>query len=552
MNAQHRTHMMRLMLIFLLLLASACQLFNLPTQAPSTGVLRWSIEGVNDLPNFDPARPSSQQSITVSQLIFAGLVRLDADLQVQPDGAEHWQVSPDGTTYTFRIRRNLRFGNGDPVTAHDFVYSFNRALDPEHAAFGIREQLSHIVGVEDMVAGRTSTVPGIRAIDDHTLEIQLDSPRAFFLSQLALPFSFVVPRQLIAESGDDWIEMAYGTGPFRVQEWHHGTEIVLTANPYYWRGTPGVAGVHLPFYPDNTEAYQDYRRGKLDITGSSQSGIPAAHVAEVQVLPDFRTAPALIVRYIGFNNLLPPFDNVFVRRAFALAVDKQTLAQQILSNTVVPTERILPMGMPGSQLAVKGLEFDPVGARAALHLAGYAGDQALPPITLTYGLEGDNAIVAEALRRFWRDTLGVEVTLEGLNLNTFIGRLDETYYHPAQGLQMYLSVWGADYPDPQNFLSQQLRTGSPNNNGHWSHAEFDRLVDQADQMGAQQQREQRLRLYHDAEQIAVTDVGWLPLYSPRVNVLVRPTVQGLIFTPQGLVANDWTRVRIVATEQDDT
>lgn len=545
--------MMQLLLaLLLLLLASACQSFILPAQAPPTGILRWSIEGVPDLPNFDPARISSQQSITVSQLIFAGLVRLDADLKVQPDGAERWQVSADGTTYTFRIRRNLRFGNGDPVTAHDFVYSFNRALDPEHAAFGIREQLSHIVGVEDMVAGRASTVQGIRALDDHTLEIQLDSPRAFFLSQLALSFSFVVPRQLIAEAGEDWIETAYGTGPFRVQEWRHGTEIVLTANPHYWRGTPGLAGVRLPFYPDSAEAYQDYQHGKLDITGSSQSGIPATRVAEVQALPDFRTAPALIVRYIGFNNQLPPFDSVFVRRAFALAVDKQTLTQQILSNTVIATDRILPTGMAGSQLAVKGLGFDPVGARAALNLAGYAGTQDVPPITLTYGQEGDNAIVAEALRRFWRDTLGVEVTLEGLDLTTFIDRLDETYYHPEQGLHMYLSVWGADYPDPQNFLSQQLYTISPNNNGHWSHAEFDQLVDQADRMGAQQQREQRLRLYHAAEQIAVTDVGWLPLYSPRVNVLVRPTVQGLIFTPQGLVANDWTRVRIVATEQDDT
>lgn len=552
MNDRHRIPKIGVLFACLLLLTSACQAFILSSQAPPTGILRWSIEGVSDLPNFDPASISSQQSITVSQLIFAGLVQLDADLKVQPDGAERWQVSPDGTTYTFHLRPNLRFGNGDPVTAHDFVYSFNRALDPEHAAFGIREQLSHIVGVEEMVAGRASTVQGIRALDDHTLEIQLDSPRAFFLSQLALPFSFVVPRQLITQAGADWIEMAYGTGPFRVQEWRHGSEIVLTANPHYWRGTPGVAGIRLPFYPDSMEAYQDYQAGKLDITGSSQSGIPAARVAEVQALPDFRSAPALIVRYIGFNNKLPPFDNVFVRRAFALTVDKQTLAQQILSNTVVPADRILPMGMAGSQLAVKGLVFDPVGARAALNLAGYAGDQALPPITLTYGLEGDNAIVAEALRRSWRDMLGVEVILEGLDLTTFINRLDETYYHPEQGLQMYLSVWGADYPDPQNFLSQQLHTGSPNNNGHWSHAEFDRLVDQADQMGAQQQREQRLRLYHDAEQIAVTDVGWLPLYSPRVNVLVRPTVQGLVFTPQGLVANDWTRVRLVATEQDAT
>jgi oligopeptide transport system substrate-binding protein len=122
--------------------------------------------------------------------------------------------------------------------------------------------------------------------------------------------------------------------------------------------------------------------------------------------------------------------------------------------------------------------------------------------------------------------------------------MDETFLKPAVGMQMYLSIWGADYPDPQNFLSQQLRTGSPNNNGNWSNPQFDELVDQADRMGAQELLEERFNLYVQAEQIALDEVGWLPLYNPRNSVLIRPSLHGLFFTPQDILASDWTKVRV--------
>lgn len=538
------------LLLTLCLIVTACAPFGLSQNTPPSGTLRWSLEGITDLPEIDPAKPTNQQTVTVISLVYAGLVRLDSELRVQPDGAERWQVSTDGKTYTFTIRHNLTFGDGTPVTAQDFLYSINRALAPETASYGAPAQLSHIVGAVDVIEGRTETARGVRVIDERTLEIELDRPQAYFLSQLTYPYTFVVPRHLIEQAGENWTEQAYGTGPFRVREWRHNEEIVLEANPYYWRGAPGIAFVRMPFYQDSEQAYQLYLQGELDIVGNTQSGIPASRVAEAEALPGYRSSPALTVRYVGFNNRRPPFDNVYVRQAFALAVDRFELTRDVLSNTVVATNRILPDGLSGSQLPVRGLAFNPVDARAALGLAGYASGRDLPPITLTYGKEGDNALVAQTLQRFWRTTLGVDMQVEGLALEAFIDRLDNTYLDPESpdSLQMYLSVWGADYPDPQNFLSQQLRTSSPNNNGHWSNSRFDQLVDQADRLGGQDERDRRLQLYNEAEQIAVTEVGWLPLYNPRINVLVRPTVQGLDFTPLGLVASDWTQVRI--TEED--
>lgn len=536
------------LIAMLLVVATACEGSGSAENLPRGGQLRWSIDGVNEIATLDPALAGEQQSVMVIKLIYAGLVRLDDNLEVQPDGAERWDVSEEGKTYTFHLRDGLAFADGTPVTAEDFVYSLTRALSPETGAYSAPSQFRHIVGATELTNGTTNVLSGVRAVDERTLEIKLDEPIAYFLSLLTQTNAFAVPRSLIETHGEAWMDHAYGTGPFRLKEWRHREGLLLEANPNYWRGMPGIDTIWMPFHQDSNESLRAYLGGELDIMGNPQAGIPASRVADVKELPDFRTSPALAVRYVGFNNRLAPFDNDYVRQAFARAADRLLLAEQTLAGTVEPTNRILPQGLAGSKFPVQGQTFDPDDTRAALRLAGYLSGQDLPPITLTYANEGDNEAVARTLQKFWRDTIGIDVTLQGVDLSTFSNRLDETYNNPERGLQMYLSVWGADYPDPHNFLSQQLRTGSPNNNGHWSNAEFDALVDKADKMGGFDQREERLRLYNEAEQIALTEVGWMPLYNPRINVMVRPEVHGLTFTPKDLIASNWTKVRIEQEE----
>ena len=284
----------------------------------------------------------------------------------------------------------------------------------------------------------------------------------------------------------------------------------------------------------------------MDIVGSQQNPIPSARLPEVKDSPDFHSAASFAVRYVGFNNKLAPFDNADVRRAFALAVDKATLANAVLNGAVAPTDRILPPGFTGSQLPIKGLAFDSAAAKQALTDAGYGESNPFPQVTFTYGVEGDNERVATFLQQQWKENLGVDVVLEPLELATFSKNLDTTYLTPEEGLQFYLSIWGADYPDPQNFVSQQLRSDSPNNNGHWENAQFDELAKQADTfLGS---AEERLQLYNQAEQIAVDEVGWLPLYVPQFSVLIRPEVAGYSLTGQGLIFPDWTKVRADASQ----
>ncbi len=503
--------------------------------------LIWSVEGVSELPGLDPANPQNAQSVLAINLIFGGLVKLDAQLNVVPDGAESWQVSDDGKTYTFKIRSNLKFADGSAVTAQDFADSINRALQPETASYGASFQLQHVVGAGAVADGTAPTAEGIEVIDAQTLAITTDETVPYFLAQLTYPVTFVVPLKLIDEQGAGWTDQAYGTGPFQVKEWQHNQRLILTPNPNYWAGAVGVSEIELPFIQDSETAYQLYRTGDLDIMGSQQNPVPSARIPEVNSSPDFHNVASFAVRYVGFNNKLAPFDNVNVRRAFAMAVDKVTLAEKVLNGAVGATDRILPAGFPGSQNPITGLAFDAAAAKDELAQAGYGTDKPFPQVTFTYGAEGDNERVATFLQQQWKENLGVDVTLQPLELATFSKNLDTTYLTPDQGLQFYLSIWGADYPDPQNFVTQQLLSDSPNNNGHWENAQFDEIGTQADTFTGP--AEERFKLYNQAEQIAVDEVGWLPLFAPRFSVLIKPYVSGVVPTGQGLVVPDWSAVR---------
>jgi peptide/nickel transport system substrate-binding protein/oligopeptide transport system substrate-binding protein len=503
--------------------------------------LLWSVEGVSELPGLDPANPQNAQSILAINLIFGGLVKLDAQLNVVPDGAESWKVSDDGQTYTFTIREGLKFADGSPATAQDFADSINRALQPETASYGAAFQLQHVVGSADVANGDAETASGITVVDDRTLEITTDQTVPYFLAQLTFVGTFAVPVAFVEQQGDAWTDQAFGTGPFRVKEWQHNQKLILEPNPYYWAGPVGVSEIELPFIQDSETAYQLFRTGDLDIMGSQQNPVPAARVPEVSSSPEFHQVASYATRYVGFNNMKAPFDNLNVRRAFGMAVDKTTLAEKVLSGAVGPTDRILPPGFPGSQYPITGLAFDPEAAKAELEKAGYGASNPFPQVTFTYGVEGDNERVATFLQQQWKDNLGVDVVLEPLELATFSKNLDTTYLTPDQGLEFYLSIWGADYPDPQNFVSQQLLSDSPNNNGHWQNAQFDELSKQADTFFGDS--EQRFQLYNQAEQIAVDEVGWLPLFVPRFSVLIKPYVSGIVPTGQGLIVPDWSVVR---------
>jgi oligopeptide transport system substrate-binding protein len=540
------------LLMVMSLLLAACKPQTTPTtqaspNAPSPaagGVLRWSLEGINELPALDPPLAGASQSVGVISLVFEGLVRLDSNLNLAPAGAESWDVKDGGKTFIFHIRPGLKFANGDLVTADDFAYSLNRAFRPDFANGNAGYYLSNIVGSMDVTEGSATTISGVKVIDAQTLEIDLQNPSVYFLYQLTFPASFVVPKKAIEASPTAWTDTAYGTGPFMVKEWKHNQSITLVPNPNYWLGKPQLEQIEMPFIQDPATALKLYQTGDLDIMGTYN--FPTDQIASVANNPEFKQVNLFFVTYIGFNNAKPPFNDVHVRQAFAKAVDKATLINKVLEGAVVQSDTIIPPGMPGYNAdAGKIQAFDAAGARQLLADAGYTDGQGFPKVALSINNQDPNyAKIAAALQQMWKETLGVDVGINTEELAKFNDDLTATANNPEDpaALTFYISVWGADYPDPQNFVSQQLRTGVGNNNGHYSNAEFDKLVDLAD---VEPDQSKRLPLYQQAEQIALTEVGWLPLYYGKANFLIRSTVQGLVMTPQGIFPIvDWTKVTV--------
>ncbi len=504
------------------------------------GVLRWSNEGVADIATIDsPGLHSSNESM-VSGLVFEGLMGLDSKLNVRSLGAAGLpEISADGRTYTFTIRNGLKWADGSPVTSEDFRFSLERALSKKFADGSAAYYLSNIVGADKWVKGDGVGLTGVTAPSPDKLVIKIVKPGIYFLDQLTFITGAVVPKKLIDQYGEDkWIEHAFGTGPFMVKEWKHNERIVLQANPNYWMGRPQLDSIDMPFISDPLAALASYQKGELDIMGTQQ--FPPGKVSEVQGKPDTKQAPQFFDAYIGFNNAKPPFDNVHLRRALALAVDKKMLAEKHLAGAVIQTDHIVPQGMPGFDEGLKPLAFNMSAARQELAQAG-TGNVGKLSLTYTTG-QADFDKVASAVKQDWKKNLGLDVQLNGEKQARFNDDLIAMANDPGKSdIQMYVSVWGADYPDPQNFLTQQLHTGVGNNNGHWSDPNFDRLTDQAD---IERDPGKRMDLYNQAEQIAIDKVGWLPLYNSKGTILMRPGVSGLLYTAQGLFADAWSKVTV--------
>lgn len=515
------------------LLATQLRLFVAPgaqAQDAAAGPIHWSLTGVSDLVSLDPAKASDQQGFTVIAMLYGGLVKLDESLLVVPSLAESWSVSDDSLTYTFTLRDGIVFSDGTPITADDVVWTFNHALDPKTGGWTGPYYFTLIEGADEVAAGTATEVSGVKKIDDKTVAITIKQPSAYFLSSLSAGPSKILSQAASADDGK------VTSGPFVVQSWDHGQGITLAPNAKFYEPVTGVTELDFLFNQDSETGYQLYRTGKVDIFGSSQNPVPAARVPEVEGSPDFKSTPAFNTRYVAFNNKLKPFDDVKVRQALTHAIDRDTLANAVLGGTVNPTERILPAGFPASDKPITGLAFDPAAAKDLLSQAVI--DPQSFTFTLSYGVEGDNERVVTVLQSMWQENLGISVKLEPLELATFSSRLNDTYQDPEHGLQAYYSIWGADYPDPQNFLSTQLQTDVGNNNGHWSNADFDKLTQEADT--TVDDFAKRADLYNKAEQIAVDEVGWLPLFNAKVNVLVRDCVHGIDVTGMDFQIPEWS------------
>ena len=499
-----------------------------PTESAGNGGPRRGARFVQlfvDPPTFDPHLTTDATSARIIVELFGGLVTIDPNLQIVPDLAESWDVSSDGRIYTFRLRPGAVFHDGKPVTAADVQWSLERATNPLTESPVVDQYLGDIVGVKAKLAGDANAISGVRVVDDHTIEITIDQAKSYFLAKLTYPTGFVLDRENVAANPRDWFRQPNGTGPFRLTEYRVGEVLKLGRNENYHLGPPKLEEVEF-ILSGGTQLLM-YENDEIHIAGVGLADLDRLNDPDNELYPELRTAPASFsVQYIGLNVNEPPLDDVKVRQALNLAVDKQEIASIVLGDLVEPADGILPPNFPGYDANVSGYDFDPARAQRLLAESKYGDDPAnIPPITITTpGSFGANvSLDMEVVLQMWERNLGITAEFQQTEYATFLKDLHKGRF------QMFDIGWIADYPDPENFLDILFHSESTNNHTHYSNPEVDQLLMQA---RVETDTTARYALYNRAEQLVLDDAPWVPLwFDGETKLLVKPNVRDYLLPP---------------------
>lgn len=471
---------------------------------------------------LDPAFSLESVSHSYVVQVFGGLVSLDKDDKLVADLAEKWDINQGGTVYTFHLRPDAQFQNGKSVTAQDFKYSWERAADPRTKSPTVGTYLSDIVGVKDVMSGKAQEVQGVKVIDDHTLQVTIDGPKAYFLAKLTYPVAFVVDKENVG-AGGEWWRTPNGTGPFRLVQWKKDELIILQRNELYHRDVAKVPYVVSRLFGGRPMTM--YETGEIDVAGVGTDDIDRAKDPANSLSRELTIYPIDSVDYISFSIDKPPFDDARVRQAFMLAVDRSKIIERVLKNMSPMANGILPPGIPGYSAASKGLEFDVQKAKQLIAESKYGSVDKFPPIKLTIaGSGGDFPGSIAAILQEWKENLGVQVTVRQLDPDTF------SYILKEERDEMTYTGWVADYPDPENFLDVLFHTGSQANDSGYSNPAIDALMDKA---RVEQDQATRLKMYQEIEQKLLDDGAVLPLWFGSASVLVKPYVKGYRLSSMG-------------------
>jgi len=500
----------------------------------SKQVLTFPNVGTTDIGVLDPALGPDANSAIAVGMIYTGLVKFDKNLNVLPDQAT-WTISPDNKVYTFTLKSGIAFSDGMPVTAQTYVYALTRALLPAVKSPIATFFLGLIVGSDEVNSDKTKILAGVKAVNDTTLQITLKQPAAYFLQIMANSISFPLNQKVIEQYGQtDWVNHAagngIGTGPFMVKEWDHNVKMILVPNPQWYGAKTKLTEVDMLFVNNLTTAFKAYQAGQYNFVWN----IGAQDLATAKSMPGYTSQSLLQTDLLFFNNKMAPFDKAAVRQAFAYAIDKQTLATAIFKGSAVPAPTIIPPGMPGYQPNYQGLPFDKSKALAALQSA-YPDVSKVPLITFSYPNSQVSQDEAAALQQMWQSALGIQVKLLSVELNAYN---TETANHQVQ---FGFTQWSADFPDPYDWLTLNLTSTASNNSGEWNNPQFDQTVIQAEQATGNA----RIQLYNQAEQVAITDVGWLPLDHQAMSAIIPSWVHGVSLNNTGLYFGDWSDVFLV-------
>ena len=492
----------------------------------------------------------------VSSQVYEGLVKLSSkNLTVLPSIAEKWEISPDAKTFTFHIRKGVYFhddpcfekGKGREVNATDFKYCFEKLCTHNEAMnSGFYIFQDRVVGANSFYESTISGIPtpegvsGIKVIDKYTLQIQLEYPFRGFINMLTMPFTWVFPSEAYEKYGTEMRTHCVGTGPFFVKDLKHDESVILARNQNYWgldslgNQLPYLDIVKFTFNKEKTSEYLEFKKGNLDIV----TGVPIEMHEDLMAESEagkgnynLSSTPIMSINYYGFQTQGKLFRNKKLRQAFNYAIDREKIAKYILKDEARPAiYGIIPPSFPNYKSEdVKGFTFKPELARKLLAEAGYPNGQGFPTdFALLLNSGGDRNIeVAQAIQRMLSENLNLSIRL---NVLPFPQKLEQENKGSAQ---FWKSGWVADYPDPQSFLDifygklvPDSGGLSPVNSGRYISAEFDAMYEAALK---EENMEKRFEYYKKADQIAINDAAYMPIYYDQSTYLTQKYVCNLDF-----------------------
>ena len=478
--------------------------------------------------NLDPNRSSFSTEGAVIRQVFEPLLTFDKDLKPVPAAASGYDVSQDGKTYTFHLKQGAKWSDGQPVTAKDFVYSYKRILDPniaaEYASFFAD---AGIVGAADYNGGKGSADNvGIKAVDDNTLEIQVESPVGYFPNLVAL---WVVPplrEDIIQKAGDAWAQdpsTYIGNGPFKMSEWVHQDHITLVPNPNYSGTAPKLQKVTFLMVTNGEADYAAYRNNERDWTLVPDADVQAVR-GDSELSKQSVEYTELTTFWLIMNNAKKPLDNPSVRKALSKAIDRSAMIRDVGAGVGKPATSMIPPGMPGYQADLgKDIDFDANGAKQLLSDAGFSDPSQFPQMHFRFATTSANQARAEFIQAQLKQNLGINIVLDSMESKAYQAAFKDKDFDLAFG------GWGADYPDPQDWMASLFGCKASNNKFNYCNQQFDQASAKGD-TGAD--LNQRLQAYAEAQKILVQDLPVAPLFYRGRMVLVKPWVQNMVITPK--------------------
>lgn len=492
-------------------------------------------------PTLDPGVSQDVTSFVVLSSIYEGLTRADAQGKPLKGIAEDWKISSDGKKYTFTLRKDAKWSNGDPVTAHDFEFAWKRVLDPNmQPAPPYAYQMYYLKNAQEYNTKKITdpNQVGVKATDDYTLEVELNNPTNYFLSLLSFQTYFPVHKS--AKDNKKWAAEAntiITNGPFKVAEWKHQSNIVLEKNEnYYAKDEVKFTKVTMAMVKDAATEFNMYQSNQLDYSGAPTGEVPTDQIPVLKKTKkdELVISPLAGTYYYLFNNKVEPFDNVNIRKAFAMAIDRKQIVEKVTLGEQIPAYGLVSKGIVGvndefrNEVPSEGYFKEDLAEAKALLEKGIQekGYKTLPQITLIHNTGAGHKKVAQAIADMWSKAFGIQVKIEQQEWAVFLKNRTAGNYQVARG------GWNTDYNDAMSFIDM-FQTGAGNNDIFFSNQEYDKLIQEAYKSTDQKFRVDSMA---KAEKILIQDNQAIaPLYYYTSVKLIKPNLKNVYTDYQGII-----------------